>query len=176
MSYNLQNSNTWVNQNLRTILITGGEDIQNPSLISLLENNAIEQTPCSPKMIDDGAVQSNLTDVADSIRNSVKKTGALNFPNDFLTELGRLPCSYEITTVVNHGSSVGNSRIVAGGVAKIKIFPESGYKLPSGVTVTDYTYDTMDQITYSYSSSTGVITLKNPVNEIKITVTCAKIS
>lgn len=115
MSYNLQNNNTWVNQNFRTILITEGEDAQDPSLISLLENNAVEQTPCAPKMVDDGAVQSNLTDVADSIRSSVKKTGALSFPNDFLTELGRLPYSYEINTTVQHGSFVGNSRVVAGG-------------------------------------------------------------
>ena len=71
---------------------------------------------------------------------------------------------YTITTTVTNGTYIGNSFINQSGIATITVTPNSGYDLPSSVNVTG--------ATQSYNSTTGVITLSNPTDNVTVTVVC----
>ena len=61
---------------------------------------------------------------------------------------------YPITNTIYNGTVVGDTSIVETKTATVTIVPDSGYSLPTSVSVTN--------ASYSYDSSTGVITLSNP--------------
>ena len=73
------------------------------------------------------------------------------------------PSAKTITTTVTNGTYTGSTSIGAG-TASVTISPNSGYKLPSTVSVTNATYE--------YNSSTGVITLSEATGDVTISATC----
>lgn len=71
---------------------------------------------------------------------------------------------YSVTSSITSGSSSGITKLPQGGSGTITITPNSGYKLPSTVSVTS--------ASYTYDSSTGVIMLSNPTGNVTITAVC----
>ena len=74
---------------------------------------------------------------------------------------------YNITTTVTNGTYVGNAKAPDGATAKIVITPDTGYELPSSVTVTN--------ATSNYNSLTGEITITNPTGAVTVTVVCTAV-
>lgn len=70
---------------------------------------------------------------------------------------------YTITPIVTNGTYSGDTSIEAGGTASVTISPNSGYKLPTNVSVTGATSE--------YNSTTGVISLSNPTGNVSISAT-----
>ena len=97
MPNNLENNDTWIDKEYRTIRIKGGTDATNASLISWLETNAVQQEDRDAQMLDVAQLESDLTDVADSVRAQTKISNLLAFPNDFQSQLDSLPASYNIS-------------------------------------------------------------------------------
>ena len=154
MSNNLHNNNAWANRDYRTIVIEGGADATNPLLISWLESNAVQQEISDPQMLDVEQLESGLTDIADSIRTTTKKSDVLAFPEGFLGKLDQLPVSYAISATITDGSAVGSGRIVEGGVAKLQIVPDAGHATPSELTFSN------SNVQYSYFAPSGLVTIR----------------
>ena len=97
--------------------------------------------------------------------NSTTGVVSLSYPTG---EVGILAIcvadSYSITNSITNGSASGASTIIYGGTAIVTISANSGYELPSTVTVSG--------ASYSYNGTTGVITLSNPTGNVTITATC----
>jgi len=72
---------------------------------------------------------------------------------------------YSITTTVTNGSYSGSTSIDAGGTATVTLTANSGYKLPTSITVSG--------ATYTYNSTTGVVSLSEPTGNVTISCTCA---
>lgn len=72
--------------------------------------------------------------------------------------------SYTITTSVTNGTYSGATSIVQGGTATVTIAPNSTYTLPSTITVSG--------ATYTYDSTSGVVSLSNPTGNVTITAVC----
>ena len=70
--------------------------------------------------------------------------------------------SHAITSVITNGTAGGATEIYEGGTAEVTIAPNSGYDVPTSVTVTN--------ATYTYSN--GVVSLSNPIDDVTITATC----
>ena len=80
------------------------------------------------------------------------------------TNLTLVPQTFTITSSITNGSATGSQTIVAGGTATVTISANTGYVLPSSVTVTG--------ATNSYDSSTGVISLSSPTGNVSIEAIC----
>ena len=76
-----------------------------------------------------------------------------------------VPITYPISTTVTNGSSSGDTSISKGGTAYVTLSAETGYNLPSSITVTG--------ATYTYDSSTGVVSLSAPTGDVSIAAECA---
>lgn len=72
--------------------------------------------------------------------------------------------SYTITNSITNGTASGDTTILDGGTAIVTLSADSGYKLPSSITVTG--------ATYSYNQSTGVVGLSSPIGNVTITAIC----
>jgi len=72
--------------------------------------------------------------------------------------------SYSITTSVTNGSYSGDTEIGKESTATITITPSTNYKLPTSITVSG--------ATYTYNSTSGVVSLSNPTGNVTITCTC----
>lgn len=70
--------------------------------------------------------------------------------------------SHAITSVITNGTASGATEIYEGGTAEVTIAPNSGYDVPTSVTVTN--------ATHTYSN--GVVSLSNPTDDVTITATC----
>lgn len=71
---------------------------------------------------------------------------------------------YRISASVSNGSYTGDTSIESGGTATITITANEHYHLPSSITVVG--------ATYTYSKSTGVISLSDPTGPVSISVQC----
>ena len=79
--------------------------------------------------------------------------------------------SYSISTSVTHGTAVGATRI--SDLATIIITPDTGYSLPTTITVNGVTGTSgTTGATWTYNATTGIISLSNPANQITISVSC----
>ena len=74
------------------------------------------------------------------------------------------PKTYTITKTIYYGTASGATTITYGSTATVTISPNTDYMLPTSVTVSG--------ATFSYNSSTGVITLSNATGNVTITATC----
>ena len=74
------------------------------------------------------------------------------------------PETYSITTSVTNGTYTGASTITEGSTANVVVTADSGYVLPSTITVSG--------ATSQYNNVTGSITLSNPTGNVTITVVC----
>lgn len=74
--------------------------------------------------------------------------------------------SFNITTSVINGSYSGATTIVESGTATVTLAASSGYDLPSSITVTG--------ASYTYDSTTGVVSLSSPTGNITITAVCTQ--
>lgn len=72
--------------------------------------------------------------------------------------------SYPINVSVINGSYSGDASINYGSTASVTISANSGYDLPSSITVSG--------ASYTYNSSTGVISLSTPSGNVTISATC----
>lgn len=72
--------------------------------------------------------------------------------------------SYPINVSVIDGSYSGDASIDYGSTASVTISANSGYDLPSSITVSG--------ASYTYNSSTGVISLSAPSGNVTISATC----
>lgn len=73
---------------------------------------------------------------------------------------------YNITGVITNGGLTGATTILEGSGATVTINPTSGYDYPTEVSVTG--------ATASYLTTSGVVTLNNPTDNVVITATCPK--
>lgn len=71
---------------------------------------------------------------------------------------------YTITTSVTNGTYSGSATILQNSTASVTVSANVGYNLPNSITVVG--------ATYTYDSSTGVISLSNPTANVSITVVC----
>ena len=76
--------------------------------------------------------------------------------------------TYNISTTVSNGSYSGSSTISYDETATVTITADSGYSLPSSITVTN--------AQYTYDSSTGIIVLSNPIGDVSVSVVCESAS
>lgn len=74
------------------------------------------------------------------------------------------PRTYTITTTVTNGTYSGATSVQYGSTATVNISADSGYQLPSDVTVTN--------ATYTYDDSTGAIVITPTGGAITITAVC----
>ena len=72
--------------------------------------------------------------------------------------------TYTIATNISKGTSSGSSSIKSNSTATVNLSANTNYVLPSSITVTG--------ATYSYNSSTGIVTLSQPTENVTITVVC----
>ena len=72
--------------------------------------------------------------------------------------------SYSITSTVSKGTSNGAITIEEDGTATVTLSANSDYILPSSITVSG--------ATHTYSSSTGVVKLSNPTENVIISAVC----
>ena len=75
--------------------------------------------------------------------------------------------TYSITKNVTNGTATGATSIAKNGTASVTITANTGYAIPTSVTVTG--------ASYNYNSTTGVVTLTNPTNDIVITANCVQV-
>ena len=71
---------------------------------------------------------------------------------------------YSIATNIINGTAVGVGQIIQGTSVPITISPNEGYDNPSSVTVSN--------ASYSYDSTSGVVTLSNPTGNVTVTAEC----
>ena len=71
---------------------------------------------------------------------------------------------YSITPTITNGTATGATSITENGDATVTIVPDTGYKLPSSVSVTGATSE--------YNSTTGIVSLSNATGDVTITATC----
>lgn len=74
------------------------------------------------------------------------------------------PTVYTITTNVTNGTYQGAGTITEGTTENITITPDTDYYLPNSVAVSG--------ANYTYDSTTGVIVLSNPVDNVVVVVVC----
>ncbi len=99
-------------------------------------------------------------------QNGKKATGTnkLDSTKSIVVTYEEESTGYSITTSVTNGTYTGDTSISKSGNATVTISPNTGYKLPSDVTVTG--------ATKSYNSTTGVVSLSNPSGNVTISATC----
>lgn len=103
---------------------------------------------------------------AQYVRND-DTTGAINlfyFTGNTTVSASGTANIYSITKSITNGTASGASTITYGSTATVTITADSGYDLPSTVSVSG--------ANYSYNDTTGVITLTNPTGNVTITATC----
>lgn len=116
--------------------------------------------------IDDSAVTSPLiiTPALDE-KTLIVTVSSSNFTSNSSTEtLEYILSTYSITKSITNGTASGDSTITENGTATVTLSANTGYSLPSTVTVTN--------ATSSYDQSTGVISLSSPTGNVTITATC----
>lgn len=79
----------------------------------------------------------------------------------------RAPEVYSIINSITGGTASGDNTITEGSTASVTIAPNASWLLPNTVTVVG--------ATYSYDSTTGVISLSNPTGNVAITAACVEI-
>lgn len=75
---------------------------------------------------------------------------------------------YSITNSITNGTATGSTAISSVGTATVTVSANSGYTLPSSITVSG--------ASYTYDSTTGVIALSNATGNVSITVVCESAS
>ena len=75
---------------------------------------------------------------------------------------------YQISVSVSNGTYTGDSSIWTGGTASVTIVPNSGYSLPSAVSVVG--------ASHNYSDVTGVVSLFTPTAGVSVSATCRSTS
>lgn len=75
--------------------------------------------------------------------------------------------TYSITKNISNGTAAGATSIAKNGTASVTITANSGYAIPTSITVTG--------ASYNYNNTTGVVTLTNPTNNIVITANCVQV-
>ena len=72
--------------------------------------------------------------------------------------------TYSILKAVTNGSASGDNSIAYGGTASVVLAASSGYILPSSISVSG--------ASYTYDSTTGVVSLSAPTGNVSITAVC----
>lgn len=72
-----------------------------------------------------------------------------------------------ITTSVTNGTYSGDIAIANNGTATVTLSANNGYDLPSSITVSG--------ASYTYNSTTGVVSLSNPTGAVSITAVCVQV-
>ena len=132
--------NEWDNQNYRAIVITGGADVTNATLIAWLETNAVQQIPAT----SDVSISYNGDEIAtmsDSGTKTLETAGKYLVDNITVsyTKSGggggdeQLFIFCNSTAYLNAGATINNNSLSAKAVYY-------GAALVSGATVTFYTY------------------------------------
>lgn len=75
---------------------------------------------------------------------------------------------YQISVSVSNGTYTGDSSIWTGGTASVTIIPNSGYSLPSAVSVVG--------ASHNYSDVIGVVSLFTPTASVSVSATCRSTS
>ena len=94
-------------------------------------------------------------------------TGNLTLSNpvgQVSVEVVCVPITYTVSTTLTNGTSSGATSITYGGTATVTLAASTGYTLPSSVTVTG--------ATYTYDSTTGVVSLSAPTGNVTISGAC----
>lgn len=149
-------NNTWTNQAYRTIEITGGTDATNSTLISWLEANATQQESGGDTSTSNGKI-GDLSIIK-------KHFGDLEVIKEVLNgaTIYEAVKTYTITSTITNGSYTGDSTIT--NTASVTISANTGYSLPSTISVSG--------ATYTYDSTTGVVSLSSPTSNVTIEATC----
>lgn len=97
--------------------------------------------------------------------NSTTGVVSLSNPTGNVTITATCPAlqSYSVTKTITHGSATGATSIYENGNATVTISPDTGYKLPSSVSVSGATSE--------YNSTTGVVSLSNPTGNVTVSAT-----
>ena len=150
---------TWVNSEYKNIRITGGTDVTSEALWADLQKVAAQQVTIKIN----GKVINKL--------NS-QVVNYLNLGTDGLSYINNpIVAGYAINPVITGGTLSGALVVPSKNISTTAtIVPSSGYSLPSSITVTVANSGT---VTYSYNSTTGVITLSQATGTVTITATCA---
>lgn len=81
--------------------------------------------------------------------------------------------TFSISVTIDHGTYSGSSTIAPGGTATITATATSPYSLPQTISVNGVTGTSGSVgVTWTYNSSTGVISLSSPSTNVSITIVC----
>ena len=110
-----------------------------------------------------------LKDTADAIRS---KTGSSNLivPREFADEIASISTgtsAFEVSINITNGSYIGSNIIGDNDVSIIMVEADSGYNLPSTISVSG--------ATSYYDKDKGGIILSNPTGNVSITIICEEI-
>lgn len=102
---------------------------------------------------------------ATSSYNSTTGVVSLSNPTGAVSVSATCPAleTYTIAKTITYGTATGDTSITENGEATVTLSPNTGYKLPSTISVTGATSD--------YNSSTGVVILSNPTANVAVSAT-----
>lgn len=133
-------------------------------------------------IVENGSVDITITpSIGYKLPTNVSVTGAtytysagvisLSNPTDDVVISATCPAatSYSITVTESHCSHTGASSIYEESTATLTFTADSGYELPSSITVTGATVQ-------SYTKATGVLILENPTASATMTVTATELT
>ena len=141
--FNGYNSTPWVNNNYKTINITGGTDVTDSSLISFLETYATNR---SQEYITNN---SEISSIADAIRTKGGTSASLTYPTGFVTAIQNIPTggtpTLQSKTVTPSGSTISVTADTGyDGLDEVTVNPitlKMGILLPAAELVQTYSYD-----------------------------------
>lgn len=101
---------------------------------------------------------------ADFTYNVTTGVVVLSNPTDDIVITCACLAVYSISVIVTDGDSEGDEEIVQGGTASLTLSADSGYHLPTSITVSG--------ASYTYDSTTGVVSLSAPTGNVSIACVC----
>lgn len=104
---------------------------------------------------------------ADFTYNATTGVVVLSNPTDDIAITCNCLEVFSITSSVSNGSATGDSQIIENGTASVTLSAASGYALPSSISVSGASFE--------YNSTTGIVSLSNPTDDVVITCVCLAI-
>ena len=153
-----------------TITFQSGTDATNATLISWLESNATQVL--SGVSVEVNLKELNLSTGIHSFTAKAKVTGKADSASSSPAISYTV---YSITNSITGGSASGDAKVSSTGSSTVTLTPTSGYNLPSTITVNGVTGSSGSTgCTWSYDSTTGIITLSQASANITISATCTQ--
>ena len=149
---------TWINSEYKDIRITGGTDASSDALLAALQKVAAQQVTIK---INEKVINKLNSQVVNYLNLGTDGLSYINNP---------IVTGYAINQAITNGGTTGASVVPSKNIpVTVTVVPNSGYGLPTSITVTVANSGT---VVYNYNSTTGVITLSQATGAVTITAAC----